>query len=64
MKIGGTLWVEPRGEKKIERICEVELEVNVFGIGGVVEKFIADTTRESYEKTALYTNDFLARKGL
>ncbi len=64
VRIGGTLWVEPRGDKKIERICEVDLEVNVFGVGGVVEKFIADTTRESYEKTAQYTNAFLANKGL
>lgn len=64
VRIGGTLWVEPRGEKKIERICEVDLEVNVFGVGGAIEKFIADTTRESYEKTAKYTNEFLARKAL
>ena len=64
VRIGGTLWVEPRGEKKIERICEVDLQVNVFGIGGMVEKFIADTTRESYEKTAKYTNEFIASHGL
>jgi len=64
VRIGGTLWVEPRGDKKIERICEVELEVNVFGVGGVIEKFIADTTRDSYEKTAKYTNEFIAKKGL
>lgn len=64
VRIGGTLWVEPRGDKRIERICEVDLEVSVFGVGGVVEKFIADTTRESYEKTAVYTNDWLAKQSL
>ena len=64
VRIGGTLWVEPRGDRRIERICEVDLEVKVLGIGGVVEKYIADTTRDSYEKTAVYTNEFIAKKGL
>ena len=61
--IGGTFWVEPRGDKKIERICECEVQVKIFGVGGVVESFIEKTTRESYEKTAAFTNRWLAEKG-
>ena len=64
VRIGGTLWVEPRGDDKVERFCVVDLQVSVFGIGGAVEKYIADTTRESYEKTAIYTNEFIRTKGL
>jgi hypothetical protein len=64
IKISGTLWVEPRGEKKIERFCEIDIEVKVFGVGGTIEKFVADTTRESYEKTGRFTNAWIAKKGL
>jgi hypothetical protein len=63
IRVGGQLWVEPRGDKKVERICDIEIEVAIFGVGGTIEKFIADTTRESYEKTAKYTNEFIAKKG-
>lgn len=60
--IKGQLWVEPRGDQKIERICDVELHVSIFGVGGAIEKFIAEATRASYEKTAVYTNEFIAKK--
>ena len=63
IKISGTLWVEPRGDKKIERFCEIDIEVKVFGVGGAIEKFVADTTRESYEKTGRFTNAWIAKKG-
>ena len=64
ISIHGTLWVEPRGEKKIERFCETTIEVKIFGVGGTIEKFVADTTRESYDKTERFTNDWIAKKGL
>jgi hypothetical protein len=61
---GGTFWIEERGPKKIERICEVELQVKIFGVGGVVEQFIEKTTRESFEDTARFTHRFISEKGL
>lgn len=64
IKISGTLWVEPRGDRKIERFCEIDIEVKVFGVGGTIEKFVAETTRESYEKTGRFTNAWIAKKGL
>lgn len=63
-KIGGKFWVEPRGDKRIERICDVDISVNIFGVGGVVEKFVEKQTRDSYEKTAAYTNEWIAKHGL
>jgi hypothetical protein len=63
ISIGGTLWVEPRGDKKIERFCETNIEVKIFGVGGTIEKFVADTTRESYDKTERFTNEWLKKKG-
>ncbi len=62
LSIRGTFWVEPRGEKKIERICEIEVEVKIFGVGGAIESFIEKTTRESYDVAARFTNEFIKEK--
>lgn len=62
--IGGTLWAEPRGEGKCERIVEIEIRVDVFGVGRVIERYIEKTTRASYTKASKFTNDFIAEKGL
>ncbi len=64
IKIGGRYWLEPKGDKKVDRVCEVEISVDIFGVGGVVEGFIEGQTRESYEKATSYTNQFLRKKGL
>lgn len=64
MTTRGEYWVESRGEKKIERICTVELEAKIFGIGGMLESFIEKQTREAYETTAVFTNKFIRDNGL
>ena len=64
MRIGGKFWVEPRGDKRIERICEVDISVNIFGVGGIVEKFVESETRDSYEKATVFTNDWIKKHGL
>jgi hypothetical protein len=60
----GQLWVEPRGDRSVERVVEVETTVKVFGLGRVVEELIARQTRESYEQAALFTNRWIREKGL
>ena len=60
----GEYWVEARGEKKIERICTVDLEAKIFGIGGALESFIEKQTREAYDATMRFTNAFIREKGL
>lgn len=62
--IAGEFWVEPRGDKSIERYCDCDIQVRIFGVGGAVESFIEKTTRENYEKAARFTNDFIREKGL
>jgi len=64
ISIAGEFWIEKRGDKKIERICEVDVTVKIFGVGGAVESFIEKTTRESYEKTNRFTLGFIREKGL
>ena len=59
-----TMWVEPRGDKKIERVVEVDTTVKVFGVGGMIEKLIEQQTRASYDAAATFTNQWIADKGL
>ena len=70
-KVGGdkiktrvSMWVEPRGDKKIERIVEVDNEVKVFGVGKIIEAFIEKQTRASYDQAASFTNQWIAEQGL
>ena len=59
-----TMWVEPRGDKKVERFVEVDSTVKVFGIGKMIEGFIEKETRASYDSAAAFTNQWIAEKGL
>lgn len=59
-----SLWVEPRGDKKIERIVEIDSNVKIFGIGKVVEGLIEKQTRDSYDIAATFTNQWIAEKAL
>jgi hypothetical protein len=58
------MWVEPRGDKQIERIVEVDSNVKVFGVGKIIEGFIEKETRASYDSAAAFTNKWIAEKGL
>ena len=70
-KIGGdrlksraAMWLEPRGDKKVERVVELENEVKIFGVGKILEAFIEKQTRQSYDQSATFTNQWIAEKGL
>jgi hypothetical protein len=58
------MWVEPRGDKKVERVVDVESNVKVFGVGKVIEGIIETQTRASYDSAAAFTNQWIAEKGL
>lgn len=62
--IRGRLRVEPKGEKRCERIAELDISVRVFGVGGTIERFIAKTIQESYAKATGFTNRFIAENRL
>ena len=64
VKTKGRFYLQPTGEKQCERINEVELNVSIFGVGGVIEKFIEGQTQDSSRKTAEFTNQWIAKKGL
>ena len=62
--IRGDFWAEARGEKQIERICTVEIDARIFGIGGALEGYIEKQTKESYEQTAAFTRKWIAEKAV
>ncbi|HEY2510082.1 MAG TPA: DUF2505 family protein [Polyangiaceae bacterium] len=62
IKIAGETWVEPKGDSKIERVMSLEYGVSIFGIGGLVEKFMASATEDSFEKQARFTREYLQKR--
>ncbi|MBN1652811.1 MAG: DUF2505 family protein [Deltaproteobacteria bacterium] len=64
IKTEGTLWVETRGERKIERICNINTEVKIFGIGKLLEDLIEKQTRASYDQAATFTHGWIRERGL
>jgi hypothetical protein len=70
-KVGGDkiktrlqLWVEPLGDKRIERVVDVENTVQIFGVGKILEAFIEKQMRATYDEAARFTQRWIADKGL
>ena len=43
----------------VRRTINGEVTVNVFGVGGIVEKLVKDNTERSYENATRFTLDFI-----
>ena len=54
--------VEAHGERRIERIAEIDNTVKVFGVGKLIEAFIEGETRRTYDAAAEFTKKWLAEK--
>lgn len=54
--------LESRGDKRIERIADIDSTVKVFGVGKVVEAFIETETRRTYDASADFTRTWIAEK--
>jgi hypothetical protein len=61
--IQGTTWLEPDGADRVTRVSEISFSVNIFAVGGLVEKYIAKETKESMEKQARFIREYLAARG-
>jgi hypothetical protein len=62
LRIAGETWLEPAGDGRVERVMSIEYTVSIFGIGGLVEKFMASATEESFEKQVQFTREHLRRR--
>ncbi len=61
VQIRGDFWVEPRPDGSIDRCMDCEIDVRIFGVGGVIEKFIKSAVEDNYVKSADFTNLYIER---
>ena len=62
-KVWGNLFCEKWNGKSFTRVSKINVEVKVFGIGGLVEDRIMDDLRRSYDAGEKFTNDFATAGG-
>ena len=62
-KIGGSITAEPH-EHGMLHIVELDINISVFGLGGLIEKVLEKNIRESYRVTTRFTNAYVVEKGL
>lgn len=60
LSIEGTTWLEPGDGRSVSRVSEVDFAVRIFGVGGLVEKYIAKQTAESMERQTRFTRAYIA----
>jgi hypothetical protein len=64
IRIDGFIYAEAAGAGACIRKVDIDLEVKIFGVGGVIESFAAKTFKENFEAAARWTNRWLAEQGL
>ncbi len=58
------MWTEPMGDQQCKRLARATATAKIFGVGGMLEKKLLSDLERSYEKSAAFTNTFVAEKGL
>ena len=56
---GGSLRIEPAGDKRCRRVAEMKLEAKVFGIGSMVEGHFEKELRAGWDNSATFMNQWL-----
>lgn len=62
VKVG--LSTTPDGDNRCRRKARADVSVKIFGVGGTIEKRLLSDLERSYQKSADFTNRFIAEKGL
>lgn len=52
------------GPEHCKRIAQGSVSAKIFGVGGLLEKKMISDLEKSYEKSATFTNAFVAEKGI
>ena len=63
LSIRGTTWVEAVGGE-IERCCELDCEMRMMGVGGLVERYIVRSNTENYALRTRYVRGLIGELGL
>ena len=53
----------PLGDARCRRIVDGSVTAKIFAIGGMLEQRMISDLKKSYEKSAAFTNKFVAEKG-
>lgn len=61
-RISGVFKIEAAGEDRSRRTIEGEVEVKIFGIGKLAEKFVIDELEKNYAKVAREQGRWIAEK--
>jgi hypothetical protein len=62
VRISGETWVTSLPDGGIERNDELEFAVSIFGVGALVERFMASATAETFAKQAEFTRSYLKER--
>lgn len=63
LKIYGRFIVEPIDDRSCRRILDASIEVSVFGIGGLIERFAGGEIRKSYDRMPGIVGAWIDRQG-
>ena len=58
------IWTVADGDSRCKRKVRADASVKIFGVGGAIEKRMLSDLERSYQKSAEFTNRFVAEKGL
>jgi hypothetical protein len=59
LRTEGVVRAEPIGSNRVRRVSEATIEARIFGIGGLVESSAEKTTRQSWDDSAAFMNEYL-----
>jgi Protein of unknown function (DUF2505) len=58
------IWTVADGDNRCKRKVRAEATVKIFGVGGTIEKRLLSDLERSYQRSAEFTNRYVAEKGL
>jgi hypothetical protein len=61
LTIGGRIYTQAMGENSVKRIAEMTVVAKVFGVGGMIENRIMGDMKASYDKAAVFSNEWAKR---
>ncbi|MDP3276169.1 MAG: DUF2505 domain-containing protein [Deltaproteobacteria bacterium] len=60
----GDFRLEKTSEKSVRRVIEMNIEVKIFGVGGVAEGFVSKSMQDTYARAAEFTSRYIAENHL
>jgi hypothetical protein len=59
--MGGSMRIEPVADDRCRRAARISIEADLFGIGGLIERAAERATRDGWDTSAHWINDWLMR---